>query len=108
LLEIKMLFVTLLSCLSFLYNYFDGSTKLFPDLHLAKFLDTYFSKIVLSLYQSIIAVGLLTVRTKVSINLNEVHFRLCETDKNRAFLLSHVTTLGSSLPRYSHYYVVVF
>jgi len=28
------------SCLSFLHNYFHGSTKLFSDLYLAKFLDT--------------------------------------------------------------------
>jgi len=33
------LFVALSSTLKFLYNYFDGLTKIFLDLYLAKFLD---------------------------------------------------------------------
>jgi len=34
-----------------LHNYFDGSTKLFSDLYLSKFLDRfYFNKIILFMY----------------------------------------------------------
>jgi len=36
-------------CLSFIHNYFEGSTKLFSDLYLPKFLEKfYFNKVILS------------------------------------------------------------
>jgi len=43
---VKSFDITAIS-LSVLYNYFDGSTKLFSDLYLIKFLNIYFSKTVL-------------------------------------------------------------
>ena len=44
-LVVKMSKLFAVLCMRFLrINYFDGSTKIFSNLYLAKFLDTYFSK----------------------------------------------------------------
>jgi len=53
--------------LNVLHNYFVVQTKLFSNLYLAKFLDLYFSKIVLSVYRSLCVSSLLLYNSLYSL-----------------------------------------